>query len=358
MPVEVTEIPAEVPEYPTGTSNDMQGLQMRLSVGQSNEENDGCEDDDSDSSSRGLLKDDATDSSLDGGRLKYGANHVMSLVKPVSITMWLVVILVKALQHHDKTAYHSPIMTYQEKDTDTADVRLAGAIRNSINFTLSLLIFTTVFYYVYKFRWMKLLHGWLCMSVGMLLGITGAGLAVVLIRIYKINADVFSFILVMWNFAVCGVVAIFWHAPDVVRHGYLVIISVIMAWLLTRMPEWTNLCMLMAVATYDIFAVLSPVGPLKAMVELSQQRQETIPGLIYEDKDLKLGIGDFVFYSVLLGRAAMSDISAAIAVFIVIVTGLCGTLLVLSYKKHALPALPYVHPPIHDPNHPYPCRYA
>ena len=42
--------------------------------------------------------------------------------------------------------------------------------------------------------------------------------------------------------------------------------------------------------------------------------------VVMTDKDLKLGIGDFVFYSVLLGRAAMSHISVAIACFITIIT--------------------------------------
>lgn len=40
--------------------------------------------------------------------------------------------------------------------------------------------------------------------------------------------------------------------------------------------------MLVALAFYDLCAVLSPCGPLKALVKLAQERQDPIPGLVYE----------------------------------------------------------------------------
>lgn len=63
-----------------------------------------------------------------------------------------------------------------------------------------------------------------------------------------------------------------------------------------------------------------PRGPLKVLVETAQQRNEPIPGLIYESKTFKLGLGDFVFYSVLVGRAAMYDTTTCVTCFISILT--------------------------------------
>lgn len=59
-----------------------------------------------------------------------------------------------------------------------------------------------------------------------------------------------------------------------------------------------------------------------------------------EDKTIKLGLGDFIFYSVLVGRAAIEDFSTFAVAFLCIVMGLGGTLFLLAVLHKALPALP------------------
>ena len=55
--------------------------------------------------------------------------------------------------------------------------------------------------------------------------------------------------------------------------------GIVTAYLFTWVPEWTTWTLLLAMAAYDVLAVLVPGGPLKMLVELAQEREETIPAL-------------------------------------------------------------------------------
>jgi presenilin 1 len=235
-------------------------------------------------------------------------------------------------------------------------------------------------------------------------------IAIQLLQVADAHMDWISFTYLLFNFAMVGALTMFYApAPLLLKQVYLVVTGVVTAFVFTWIPEWTTWVLLVAMALYDIVAVLVPGGPLKMLVELAQEREEELPALVYQARGrsrprdypsnseadvidrptppprlsdineseqplppqpdtpliptttprsqesfeteveseifelpdaIKLGLGDFIFYSVLVGRAAMYDYLTVLACFIAIIAGLGCTLLWLAVAHKALPALP------------------
>ena len=142
---------------------------------------------------------------------------------------------------------------------------------------------------LYKYRCMKCLIGYMICSSAMLLGFMGGILTDLFLQIYKIPADVISYYIGHYNFAIVGVISIFFAnemkiLPQITQF-YLICSSVILAWHFSHFDEWTAWTLLVMLALYDLCAVLSPCGPLKALVNLMQSDDAPeMPGLLYEAK--------------------------------------------------------------------------
>ncbi len=64
------------------------------------------------------------------------------------------------------------------------------------------------------------------------------------------------------------------------------------------------------------------------------------PTSALDSNSIKLGLGDFIFYSVLVSKAAQHSFTTFAACVLVILAGLGGTLILLAIYQMALPALP------------------
>lgn len=199
--------------------------------------------------------------------------HITSLLTPVSITMVLVILVVKACAEElaDNTI-QSPYLVFREEESDDNTTRAGKAVANSLVIVGGMLTATVFLLFLYKYNLNVVYYGWLGISVLCLLGISAGVLAhTLLANAYSSGwmslpaVDIYSFVFFQFNFAVAGVWSIFIKAPLRVTQAYLILTSVVMAWSLSKFfPEWTMWVLLFALALYDIFAVLTPYGPLKA----------------------------------------------------------------------------------------------
>jgi len=140
---------------------------------------------------------------------------------------------------------------YQVFDTEDASgsEKLTLSLVNSLIMVSVIAAMTFVIVFLYKFRFMKCLIGYMMMSSATLLGVLGGNLWYTAIEIYRWAIDKFTFSLAVYNFCLVGVLAIFWARgiPTYVTQGYLVATSVILAWQLAHFDACTFVVICVAV---------------------------------------------------------------------------------------------------------------
>lgn len=132
---------------------------------------------------------------------------------------------------------------------------------------------------------MKCLVGYMILSSAVLLGFLGYQMFKTAVDAYRWPVDMLTTISGLFNFAAVGTWSIFFSEgiPSYVTQGYLIATSVLLAWQLSNFDAWTAWALLVMLALYDLFAVLTPCGPLKALVELmGREDAPNMPGLLYE----------------------------------------------------------------------------
>ena len=313
-----------------------------------------------------------------GAAVEYALASFSAVLGPVSLSIALASLVVSSFSDPSSSDSDLDVYTeYKSSDVDSVSVRLGKGFLSSLIIVAVLAAATFGIVCLYKFRLTVFLQGYMMLSSAVLLGLMGGVLWWSFLDKYSIPWDSVSFYGVCYNFAIGGVTAIFYSSgvPSVVTQGYLVCTAVLMAWQLSHFEEWTGWCLLVTLALYDLCAVLTPCGPLRALVNLMQEYQTPLPGLLYEaslhsdsktaassfadhspkgeegppsgsvsspddNRSIKLGLGDFVFYSVLVSKAALFGFATGVSCFLVIIMGLGATLVLLSVYKMALPALP------------------
>ena len=220
--------------------------------------------------------------------LLYSADAFTAVASPVMVTVVVTAICVvwinDGLNGRSPGGNGIPVV-FEEQPGQSTEQLITGAVVNALVIIAVIIAATFVMVFLFWLGFVKLLIAYLVASTALLLAISTGLVVQVGLWIYSVPTDAITFAFIFYNFAVGGVVAIFYGkgVPKVVGQAYLVVVSVTMAWILLRyLPAWTSWVLLGALALYDLCAVLTPCGPLNLLVQVMQERQQPLPGLLYE----------------------------------------------------------------------------
>ncbi|KAK7196459.1 presenilin-like aspartic peptidase, clan AD, family A22A [Novymonas esmeraldas] len=328
---------------------------------------------------------------LDDARLAHGVGvRFVSLVVPVTATMLAVVWSVACLSPIYVNSQSPPLsVVVNEDDADGVGARFAYSLLAALIVVGCIVLVTFAIVALYHFHLQCLLYAWLALSAMSMFFLLQWVWLDLFCTYFQIPYNAISMGVFVWNFGAVGLITLFYHSHPAVAQVYLVIASVLIAWSLTALPEWTTWALLLCVATYDIVAVMWRQGPLHRLIKVAQERNEPIPGFIYDSAHnvvpivqasapapaeaeagdhastpetrasraaptaaevlvatvqhaapFKLGLGDFIFYSLLVGRASLSGFVVWGFCLLGVLAGMVGTLLSLLLFRSSLRALP------------------
>ena len=105
-------------------------------------------------------------------------------------------------------------------------------------------------------------------------------------------------------------------------------------------PLWSAVLILAFLAVYDVFAVYK--GPVGKIAQ-SSAGMDQLQGLSFSFKDIQMGLGDLVFYSMLTGAMFFSFLPSILPCLVSIVGIMAGSIITffILEKKGIFPGLPF-----------------
>jgi len=294
-------------------------------------------------------------------RIERSCEQLACMVRPVTVILVGVVVYAAALRFDARGS--PPLrekMPYERAAGDGAGAIAWGSTLNALYLMVYVVGCTLLFVVLFKYRLRKTLLALLTVLFGGVIGGFFAYLCYRALKAWRVPFDAVAFVLLCVNFAAVGVALIFWDiwavkAPlanigakqGLATKGFLLFKCAGLTLPFMYMDEWTVWAFLVAMVVWDLFAVLTPCGPLRYVMLIHQQRLltgdefEMPPGMVYEGTSFTLGTGDFVFYAAVAARAAVAGYVPAAATLLSIVFAVLSTVYTTVRSRHdTLPALP------------------
>ena len=225
--------------------------------------------------------------------LKYEAHQVIKLISPVTLCMVIVVATISTIPNYTEKDTYLVLTPFQEQ-TDDVGTLVWQSLANAGILVIVIAVLTALLVLAYKYRCTKLVNSCnFMLSLLFLFYFSYLYLAEIL-KAYNLPLDYITTYILIWNFGMMGLLSIHWKAPLIMQKAYLVFESVLIAlFFIKNLPNnWTTWAVLSLYSLWDLFAVLSPFGPLRNLLETAQERNEQIPmpmytsGMVYSQTDM------------------------------------------------------------------------
>ena len=183
-------------------------------------------------------------------------------------------------------------------------------------------------------------------------------------------ADKIVLALFIYNFCICGVISMFYTFPKCLRKFYLIILCAMTAIITIKLIAHKLLIPIVILfCLWDCYAVLDKSGPLNQILQedghnvlpvvfqyliwfnIDKVKSNTSVATSFkrydctneddDDEVLEIGLGDFIFYSIVVGKAFIYvGLFASISCTIFLFIGVAITTMILNFSKNGFPALP------------------
>jgi hypothetical protein len=312
--------------------------------------------------------------------LEHSSGRIISIAIPVIATLVIDAALVRVIEDTHGSADLNRSLSETMDYTDTG-IDTTWAIYIALIFIGLLLVVTCILVALYYFGCIKIIMGWMILAVSTIFSYYVVACLYMVPEVLNFPVDWISLVLFLLNLVVVGNMSIFWRAPQVVTQVFLLMVSILIAIVFLELPDWTIWLLLGLLVVYDACVVLCPNGLLNILIKKSEERGDQIPALVYsaavffvgvdseggndiqkplvgnelegtgegddpkreeedEERGVRLGLGDFCFYGILVTRAARLGWDLVILCVFAVCLGLAVTLIILAVLQKPLPALP------------------
>ena len=279
-------------------------------------------------------------------RLKHEVDRLASLIPTTVLlgALCCVIVLALGIPVEGSEPFLS-LLPFGSSDTQNVGALVLESNANALAVMAIVVFLTYLFVGMFTFRFRRIMN--VTVIVSFILcwgGFTGYFLW----RVFP-GMDWLTLVVLSMNMTVAGSYSVFAVEEDewIVGDIFLIYLGAILSWPFACFPELTVFFFLFWMAIWDVIAVMTPCGPLRYALYIQQKRiwmaesEFVLPrGMVIKLRLYELGLGDLIFFGVVIARATSVGFETAVACFVSMLASVIFTVAATVASGRTIPALP------------------